>query len=142
MIYDTMTDDEVLQQVAECLDTGTAMNISLMQRGLQVQRDLIDKMQADQQQLARGLTPLNKRQSDTFDFINAFISKNGYPPSVREIGEGVGLASSSTVHGHLERLEKKGYIKRNAAGGRPRSLQITGKREVGADALCGNRSGD
>lgn len=142
MIYDTMTDDEVLQQVAECLGTGTVMNISLMQRGLQVQRNLIVMLQTDQQQLAIGLKPLNKRQSDTFDFIIAFISKNGYPPSVREIGEGVGLASSSTVHGQLERLEKKGYIKRNAAYGRPRSLQITGKREAAADEIHRNRPSD
>ena len=41
------------------------------------------------------------------------LFKQGYPPSVREIGEAVGLASSSTVHGHLSRLEEKGYIRRD-----------------------------
>ncbi|ORO00550.1 repressor LexA, partial [Staphylococcus aureus] len=46
----------------------------------------------------------------------------GYPPSVREIGEAVGLASSSTVHGHLSRLEEKGYIRRDPT--KPRAIEI------------------
>ena len=56
---------------------------------------------------------LTKRQSEIYDYIKHVVQTKGYPPSVREIGEAVGLASSSTVHGHLSRLEEKGYIKRD-----------------------------
>ncbi len=49
----------------------------------------------------------------------------GYPPSVREIGEAVGLASSSTVHGHLDRLEKKGFIRRDPT--KPRAIELLGQ---------------
>lgn len=54
------------------------------------------------------MTKLSKRQQEILDFIKNEVKTKGYPPSVREIGEAVGLASSSTVHGHLARLEKKG----------------------------------
>ena len=54
------------------------------------------------------MTKLSKRQQEILDYIKVEVRKKGYPPSVREIGEAVGLASSSTVHGHLSRLEKKG----------------------------------
>lgn len=66
---------------------------------------------------------LAKRQKDILEFIIERVKDKGYPPSVREIGEAVGLASSSTVHGHLERLEKKGYIKRDPT--KPRTIEIT-----------------
>lgn len=124
-----MTDEQILQQVNHCIENGIVMNLTLMERGLRVQRQLIEKLQADHKTLATGLEPLSRRQAETFDFLTAFINHNGYPPSVREIAKGVGLASSSTVHGHLDRLEAKGYIKRHAESGRPRSMQITGKRE-------------
>ncbi|OMF35228.1 hypothetical protein BK133_10980 [Paenibacillus sp. FSL H8-0548] len=130
-----MTDEQVIAQVQVCLASSKPINISTMRRALEIYA-------ARTPQLASGLEPINKRQAVTFDFIVAFVGANGYPPSVREIAEGVGLASGSTVHGHLERLEKKGYIKRNAVGGRPRSLQITGKREVESNAIRGSRSGD
>ena len=50
------------------------------------------------------------------------MKEKGYPPSVREIGEAVGLASSSTVHGHLSRLEGKGYIRRDPT--KPRAIEV------------------
>ena len=53
------------------------------------------------------MTKLSKRQQDILDFIKSEVKLKGYPPSVREIGEAVGLASSSTVHGHLARLGKQ-----------------------------------
>ena len=53
---------------------------------------------------------LTPRQQAIFEFIKDEVRKKGYPPSVREIGEGIGLRSSSTVHAHLEKLEQKGYI--------------------------------
>lgn len=68
------------------------------------------------------MTKLSKRQQDILDFIKSEVKKKGYPPSVREIGEAVGLASSSTVHGHLSRLESKGLIRRDPT--KPRAIEI------------------
>ncbi|MFC5773668.1 transcriptional repressor LexA [Ectobacillus antri] len=65
---------------------------------------------------------LSKRQLDIFNFIKQKVQEKGYPPSVREIGQAVGLASSSTVHGHLARLEEKGYIRRDPT--KPRAIEI------------------
>src|SRR5690625_6544398 len=56
---------------------------------------------------------LSKRQQMILDYIKNEVYVKGYPPSVREIATAVGLASSSTVHGHLSRLEKKGFIRRD-----------------------------
>jgi repressor LexA len=65
---------------------------------------------------------LSERQSKILEFIKQEIHKKGYPPSVREIGEAVGLLSSSTVHGHLQTLEDKGYIRRDPT--KPRAIEI------------------
>ncbi|CAM3252562.1 transcriptional repressor LexA [Sporolactobacillus spathodeae] len=65
---------------------------------------------------------LSTRQQSILDFIKHEVSTKGYPPSVREICDAVGLASSSTVHGHLERLEKKGLIRRDPT--KPRAIEI------------------
>ncbi|WP_010301250.1 transcriptional repressor LexA [Kurthia senegalensis] len=65
---------------------------------------------------------VSKRQEDILAFIKSEVRTKGYPPSVREIGEAVGLASSSTVHGHLERLESKGLIRRDPT--KPRAIEI------------------
>ncbi|HHY73377.1 MAG TPA: transcriptional repressor LexA [Bacillus bacterium] len=74
------------------------------------------------------MTKISKRQQDILDFIKQQVSNKGYPPSVREIGEAVGLASSSTVHGHLSRLEKKGYIRRDPT--KPRAIEILTNEET------------
>ncbi|WP_270181927.1 transcriptional repressor LexA [Alkalihalobacillus sp. CinArs1] len=71
---------------------------------------------------------LSNRQQDILDFIKVEVKQKGYPPSVREIGEAVGLASSSTVHGHLARLEKKGYIRRDPT--KPRAIEVLGLDET------------
>ncbi|MFE8695081.1 transcriptional repressor LexA [Cytobacillus sp. FJAT-53684] len=68
------------------------------------------------------MVKLSKRQQDILDFIKDEVRLKGYPPSVREIGEAVGLASSSTVHGHLARLETKGLIRRDPT--KPRAIEI------------------
>ncbi|WP_044894142.1 transcriptional repressor LexA [Bacillus alveayuensis] len=68
------------------------------------------------------MTKLSKRQQEILDFIKKEVKTKGYPPSVREIGEAVGLASSSTVHGHLARLESKGLIRRDPT--KPRAIEI------------------
>ncbi|MBM7540776.1 repressor LexA [Amphibacillus cookii] len=65
---------------------------------------------------------LSKRQEAILNYIKEQVTLKGYPPSVREIGEAVGLASSSTVHGHLARLEKKGYIRRDPT--KPRAIEV------------------
>ena len=65
---------------------------------------------------------LSKRQQAIINFIKGEVKAKGYPPSVREIGNAVGLASTSTVHGHLERLEKKGYLRRDPT--KPRAIEV------------------
>jgi repressor LexA len=74
---------------------------------------------------------LSNRQYAILEFIKNEVKDKGYPPSVREIGEAVGLASSSTVHGHLERLEKKGLIRRDPT--KPRAIEITDGSDTGSD---------
>ncbi|BAB06075.1 transcriptional repressor LexA [Halalkalibacterium halodurans] len=68
------------------------------------------------------MSKLSRRQQEILDYIKEEVRAKGYPPSVREIGEAVGLASSSTVHGHLSRLEKKGYIRRDPT--KPRAIEV------------------
>lgn len=65
---------------------------------------------------------LSSRQTKIIDFIKQYQAKKGYSPTVREIAAAVGLASSSTVHGHLERLEQRGYIRRGDAKS-PRAIE-------------------
>lgn len=67
---------------------------------------------------------LSKRQSDILEYIKQTCQLKGYPPTVREICEAVGLKSPATVHGHLRTLESKGYIKRNAS--KQRALEVIG----------------
>lgn len=66
----------------------------------------------------RGL----ESQSKILEFIKQEIELKGYPPSVREIGKAVGLKSTATVHGHLNELERQGYIRRDAT--KPRALEV------------------
>ncbi|GAA5345625.1 transcriptional repressor LexA [Planifilum fimeticola] len=68
------------------------------------------------------MSKLSPRQQAILNYIKKEVEEKGYPPSVREIGEAVGLASSSTVHGHLSRLEKKGFIRRDPT--KPRAIEI------------------
>jgi len=65
---------------------------------------------------------LTKQQYKILEFIRNEVYDKGYPPSVREICEAVGLKSTSTVHGHLTRLEKKGYIRRDST--KPRAIEL------------------
>lgn len=65
---------------------------------------------------------LSEKQARILDFLKQETLKKGYPPSVREICEAVGLKSTSTVHGHLERLEKRGLIRRDPT--KPRAIEI------------------
>jgi repressor LexA len=72
---------------------------------------------------------LTKRQQEIFDFIKKYSAKYGYPPTVRDIGKAVGLASSSTVHAHLANLEKVGLLRRDPS--KPRAIEMLDKA-VGA----------
>lgn len=65
---------------------------------------------------------LTPRQRQILEFIKREVQQRGYPPSVREIGQAVGLSSSSTVHGHLNKLEEKGYIRRDPT--KPRAIEV------------------
>jgi repressor LexA len=65
---------------------------------------------------------LTKRQQEIFDFIKSYSARFGYPPTVRDIGKAVGLASSSTVHAHLANLEKLGLLRRDPT--KPRAIEM------------------
>ena len=69
---------------------------------------------------------LTKRQSEIFDFIKKYSATNGYPPTVRDIGRAIGLASSSTVHAHLSNLEKVGLLRRDPS--KPRAIELIADR--------------
>jgi repressor LexA len=79
-------------------------------------------------------TLLTKRQQEIWDYLVEYVDAHGYPPTVREIGEQVGLASPSTVHAHLANLERAGLIKRDPT--KPRALELSGRaqREPAGDA--------
>ncbi|MGI5878932.1 MAG: transcriptional repressor LexA [Christensenellales bacterium] len=68
------------------------------------------------------LDELSGKQKKVFLYLKTFIEEKGYPPSVREICDAVGAKSTSTVHGHLNRLEKRGLIRRDPS--KPRAIEI------------------
>lgn len=82
--------------------------------------------------MARG--KLGKRQLAIYDFIRSYSDEHGYPPSVREIGAAVGLASPSTVHMHLKVLEEQGLIKRDSK--KPRTIEVMGKQAASGQHLA------
>jgi repressor LexA len=75
---------------------------------------------------------LTGRQREIFDFLSEYVSGHGYPPTVREIGEAVGLASPSTVHAHLANIERAGLIKRDPT--KPRALELVGRDRDGGSS--------
>ena len=75
---------------------------------------------------------LTARQQEIWQFLVEYTDGHGYPPTVREIGEAVGLASPSTVHAHLANLERAGLLKRDPS--KPRALELVGHRRVEAPA--------
>lgn len=72
---------------------------------------------------------LSSRQQAILEYIRSHQEEKGYPPTVREIGDAVGLASSSTTHGHLARLERRGLIRRDPS--RPRTIEIVNSQQEG-----------
>ncbi|HTF13686.1 MAG TPA: transcriptional repressor LexA [Burkholderiales bacterium] len=75
---------------------------------------------------------LTGRQQEIWDFLVDYVDAHGYPPTVREIGEAVGLASPSTVHAHLANLERAGLLKRDPT--KPRALELVGRERSEAPA--------
>jgi repressor LexA len=71
---------------------------------------------------------LSKRQQEIYDFVVRYAARHGYPPTVREIGEEVGLASPSTVHAHLANLERAGLLRRDPT--KPRALEVVGRERA------------
>ncbi len=80
-----------------------------------------------------GEQKLTARQREILDYIEGSMHRRGYPPSVREIGNHVGLASPSSVHAHLEKLERNGYLVRDPA--RPRAIRVKWDRLSGATGV-------
>ena len=77
--------------------------------------------------------PATERQQRILDVIRAFTAEHGYPPSVREIGERVGLSSSSTIHAHLKALERRGLISRDPT--KPRALRSEPLEPAGPESV-------
>jgi repressor LexA len=73
-------------------------------------------------------TELTGRQREIWSFLVDYVDRHGYPPTVREIGEAVGLASPSTVHAHLANLERAGLLRRDPT--KPRALELVGRAKA------------
>jgi repressor LexA len=81
---------------------------------------------------------LTPRQQEIWDFLVRYVDEHGYPPTVREIGEAVGLASPSTVHAHLANLERAGLLRRDPT--KPRALELSGRERAAPERP--SREGD
>jgi repressor LexA len=79
------------------------------------------------------MVDLTKRQQEIFEFIKRYSSRHGYPPTVRDIGKAVGLASSSTVHAHLANLEKIGLLRRDPT--KPRAIELLDRAVGGVRSI-------
>ena len=86
------------------------------------------------------MVDLTKRQQEIFDFIKRYSAKYGYPPTVRDIGKAVGLASSSTVHAHLANLEKLGLLRRDPS--KPRAIELLDRVREDVGSAVGTRGGE
>jgi len=75
---------------------------------------------------------LTARQQEIWNYLVEYVDRHGYPPTVREIGEQVGLASPSTVHAHLANLERAGLLRRDPT--KPRALELIGRERREPDA--------
>src|SRR5215468_2528707 len=82
----------------------------------------------------RGGAMLTERQQQIWNYLVEYVDRHGYPPTVREIGEEVGLASPSTVHAHLANLERAGLLRRDPT--KPRALELLGRERRDAEATA------
>ncbi|MDQ3859887.1 MAG: transcriptional repressor LexA [Actinomycetota bacterium] len=81
---------------------------------------------------------LSDRQREIYDFVARYAGRHGYPPTVREIGAAVGLASPSTVHAHLANLERAGYLRRDPT--KPRALELVRGERQGVEPAVGGEA--
>lgn len=81
--------------------------------------------------MTAGTPMLTERQQEIWQYLIQYVDDHGYPPTVREIGEAVGLASPSTVHAHLANLERVGLLRRDPT--KPRALELVGRTDRRAD---------
>ena len=79
---------------------------------------------------------LTARQQEIWNYLVEYVDRHGYPPTVREIGEQVGLASPSTVHAHLANLERAGLLRRDPT--KPRALELVGRERREAQPVAGD----
>src|SRR6266545_4540741 len=84
-----------------------------------------------------GGSMLTERQQEIWNFLVEYVDGHGYPPTVREIGERVGLASPSTVHAHLANLERAGLLRRDPT--KPRAIELIGRERREAPAATMDR---
>jgi repressor LexA len=82
--------------------------------------------------MSTGNALLTTRQQEIWQFLAEYVDEHGYPPTVREIGDAVGLASPSTVHAHLANLERAGLLRRDPT--KPRAIELVGRKREGAAA--------
>ena len=75
---------------------------------------------------------MTERQRAILEYLHEYVEEHGYPPTVREIGEAVGLRSPSTVHAHLAQLERAGVLKRDPT--KPRAIELADRRRAGQPA--------
>jgi repressor LexA len=80
------------------------------------------------------VSELTARQQQILEVVDAHLARHGYPPTVREIGEAVGLTSSSTVHAHLANLERLGHLRRDPT--KPRALGVIGRESPAAEPVA------
>ena len=78
--------------------------------------------------MSSGTPLLTARQQEIWQFVADYVDEHGYPPTVREIGDAVGLASPSTVHAHLANLERAGLLRRDPT--KPRALELVGRKRA------------
>ena len=78
---------------------------------------------------------LTERQQQIWNYLVEYVDQHGYPPTVREIGEAVGLASPSTVHAHLANLERAGLLRRDPT--KPRALELIGRERRAEQPAAG-----
>jgi repressor LexA len=87
---------------------------------------------------------LTERQQEIWQYLVEYVDSHGYPPTVREIGDAVGLASPSTVHAHLANLERAGFLRRDPT--KPRAIELVGRRrearaaDIGSDPRIDERT--
>jgi repressor LexA len=82
---------------------------------------------------------LTDRQREIYEYVTEYVDGRGYPPTVREIGAAIGLASPSTVHAHLANLERLGYLKRDPT--KPRALELVGRERPQREAATVGEAG-